>query len=972
MAQFRKYTKTNYPALERRWLDWWRADNTFQKSIDQRPADNTYIFYDGPPFITGSPHHGTLLSSIVKDVIPRFKTMVGYRVPRRWGWDCHGLPAEIFVEQKLGLKDKQAVLDYGLADYNRACRESMVQTGSEWEDTIARVARWVDFRGAYRTMDNEYIESVWWAFKRLHEAGKIYEGEKVLPYCPRCATPVSKAEVAMDNSYRQVTDPSLYVKFSPLDPPSDWPTDKPVYFLAWTTTPWTLPANTGLAVSPTMKYRLVDDGRAYYWLGDEVDSIVLAIFLNHQLKTVKDCPGSKLVGLTYQPLFGDHPEGAGRILSADYVSADEGTGIVHLAPAYGEEDYNLAQAEGLPAIHLVDDGGRYHSGPWAGQSVWEASGAIIDHLTEAGRVLQSARIEHSYPHCHRCHTRLIYKAHPSWFFDVTGQKPQMLTQNETINWFPAHIKTSRFPHTINSAPDWNLSRDRFWATPLPVWQARDQQGQAQTVVVGSFAELADLTGQTLEDYHRPFVDELTFARDGLTYRRVDKVLDCWFDSGSMPFAQYHYPFENKELFEASFPADFIVEYVGQVRAWFYYLHVLAVALFDRPAFGNVIVTGTIIGSDGQKISKSLGNYTEPLEVIDTYSADAYRLTLMRSSVMQGEDFALADKDVADNHRKLQTLRNTLEFFLLYAAADQWPVPEVVEPPTPASCLDCWIISRLNQFGRQLTGGLESYNLTIAAAGIATFIDDLSNWYVRRSRRRFWKTENDADKQVAFATLHWVLAELARYLAPVCPFLAEEVYQQLHGREVASVHLADWPSPGPVDDALIEQMSLARIIVTDGLAERAAAGIKVRQPLAKLTVTGFGQFDSELSQIIETELNLKEIAWVEGAERRLELDIRLTPELEAEGLVRELVRHIQNLRKQSGLEVSDRIKLGLAVSGPRQSETVSAIQRFDDYIKLEVLAVDLKVLDFPADLYQHSDSISLGPAQVAISLVAVAP
>ena len=966
MAKFQKYDKTKYSDMERGWLDFWRDDKTFEKSVNQRPADKTYVFYDGPPFITGLPHHGNLLSSIAKDVVPRFWTMRGFRVPRRWGWDCHGLPAENLVERQLGLKDKQAVLDFGLDDYIKTCRSKMVQNGSEWEDTIERIARWVEFRGAYKTMDNDYIESVWWAFKKLYEAGKIYQGEKVLPYCSRCATPVSKAEVAMDNSYKQVTDTSVYVKFSSTNPPADWPADKPVYFLAWTTTPWTLPANTGLAVDPKGNYHLIESGGAYYWVGD----CGRDLFADLKPKAVSRCVGSDLVGLEYESLFANHPPGAGKILAADYVSGEEGSGIVHLAPAYGEEDYDLAQAEDLPSIHLVGDDGCYHSGDWAGQSVWEASPAIIDRLTELGRVFSVEQIEHSYPHCHRCHTRLIYKAHPSWFFDIAGQKPLMLEKNEDINWFPDHVKSRRFPNTIDSAPDWNLSRDRFWATPIPVWQGQDEAGQTQTIVVGSFEELKELSGQTLDDYHRPFVDELVFEKGGITYKRVEKVLDCWFDSGSMPFAQYHYPFENKELFEANFPGDFIVEYVGQVRAWFYYLHVLAVALFGKPAFKNVIVTGTIAGSDGQKMSKSLGNYTEPLEVVSTFGADAYRLVLMASPVMRGEDFILVDKDIADTHRKLETLRNTLEFFLLYASADSWPVPEAIKAPNPSHCLDRWVLARLNQFGQNLTANLEGYNLPAATGGICEFIDDLSNWYVRRSRRRFWKTENDDDKDAAFATLYFVLVETARYLAPVCPFLAEEIYQNLRPQKGVSVHLADWPQVGDVDEELIEQMKLVRQLVTDGLAQRAAASLKVRQPLASMLVRGVERLNEGLSEIIKSELNIRNIKWVGGDNYSVDLDKNLTPELKAEGFVRDLIRRVQKLRKEENLDVSTRIKLSFVViEGPDKPEIINAINQFSEHMQAETLAIELKVLDDRSQLYGYDDFFYIGDNHIGLSFVA---
>ncbi|MYB39965.1 isoleucine--tRNA ligase, partial [Candidatus Saccharibacteria bacterium] len=768
MRKFVKYRKAAYAAMEREILDVWRKGGVFQASVDSRPAEKTYVFYDGPPFITGLPHHGTLLSSIVKDVVPRFKTMQGCRVERRWGWDCHGLPAENYVEKKLALEDKRAVLSYGLEKYITACRESMIQTGSLWEESIDRIGRWVEFQGAYKTMDASYMESVWWAFKRLYETGKVYEGEKVLVYCTRCATPVSKAEVAMDNSYRQVRDPSVYVKFSlPGEVRDAWLKRvgydrEPVAglsLLAWTTTPWTLPANTAAAVNPELDYALVVFGEACYILAAES---VGRVFTDETGQSLNLAPagvfkGRELVGLVYEPLFEDRGSGAHRVLGADYVTTEDGSGIVHLAPAYGEEDYELAEAQGVPIVKNIDENGLYEAGPWRGRDAWEANEDIARSLLAEGKVLKLTEFDHSYPHCHRCGTRLMYRAHPSWFFDIGAVREQLLADNQSINWFPDHIKEGRFKAIIETAPDWNLSRDRFWATPLPVWRGVDPaSGEEKTIVVGSYDELEELSGRRLEDYHRPWVDEIEFERDGVTYRRVDKVLDCWFESGSMPFAQYHYPFENKEFFDRNFPADFIVEYVGQVRAWFYYLHVIGVALFSKPAFTNVIVTGTILGSDGRKISKSLGNYTDPLELTDKYSADAYRLVLVDSPVLAGEDFSLTDKDVADKQRKLDTLRNTLEFFLLYAAADEWQADpgRHSSPPEPTNFFDRWLLVRLSELTAELTGGLENYDLPAATRPLQEFIDDLSNWYVRRNRKRFWKTDASADKEAAYHTLYF--------------------------------------------------------------------------------------------------------------------------------------------------------------------------------------------------------------------------
>ena len=977
MHQFSKYIKKPYAEMEVDVLEFWKQNQVFQQSVDQRSDSKTYVFYDGPPFITGLPHHGTLLSSIIKDVIPRYKTMRGYQVKRLWGWDCHGLPAENFVEKKLNLPDKQAVLDYGLEKYIKVCRENMIQTGSLWEESIERIGRWVEFKNAYKTMDNSYMESVWWAFKQLYEAGKIYEGHKVLMYCSRCATPISKAEIAMDNSYKDVSDQAVYVKFG-LTQDSINQLAKDITFdfgnsqisiniLAWTTTPWTLPANVALAVNSGFNYQLIEYKSEFYILASQ---LVGKVFDESEIKLRADFTGCQLINLVYEPLFDNSSPQTHKIVEADYVSSEEGTGIVHLAPAYGEEDYNLALQLDLPIIENIDDYGVYSSGLWLGQSVWGIDQQIIDYLTDKGRLLKSELYRHSYPHCHRCQTRLMYKAHVSWFLNIDRQRQKMLLDNQKINWFPSHIKNKRFKNIVQSAPDWNISRDRLWATPLPVWRGVDPKTQKeQTIVVGSYAELEELSGQTLDDYHRPWIDQITFKKDGITYARIDKVLDCWFESGSMPFAQHHYPFDNQTLLENNFPADFIVEYVGQVRAWFYYLHALGVALFKKPAFSNVIVTGTILGNDGRKISKSLGNYTDPLELINKYSADAYRLVLINSPVLIGEDFVLTTKAVADSQRKLDTLRNALEFFLLYATADNWQLDEAKHqkaPKSPENILDQWLLAQLSYLHQKISQQFEAYNLPVVAQVLIDFIEDLSNWYIRRNRRRFWKTDNDQDKEQAYHTLYFTLYILAHLLAPVCPFLAEEIYQKLTSPKL-SIHLNDWPDFSYQADDLIEQMTRLRQYITVGLSLRAEAGIKVRQPLAKITISEVNPSDLNLSPKLQTilleELNLKSVDLKQADEPSVDLDTHLTDELKQEGLVRELVRSIQILRKQTNLEVEDRIILKIKAI----DEIQRAISKFSDYIQTETLAKSLNLVSEISDLYSDQTICRVSDEQVILSL-----
>lgn len=952
---------------EKALVNWWKEHKVFEQSIAKRPIDKSYVFYDGPPFITGMPHHGTLLSSIVKDAVPRFWTMQGYRVERRWGWDCHGLPAENFVEKQLGITDRRDIgTKWSLEDYITKARESMVANSETWRNTIDRVGRWVDFDHPYRTMNKDFMESVWWAFKKLYEAGKIYEGRKVLMYDTKFATPVSKAEVTMDNdAYQTVTDPSAYVKFK---------AKNGNYLLAWTTTPWTLMANRALAVSAKMDYGIYNiNGEKF------VVATKLADKLFEDQKPEKILKGQDLEGLEYKSIDGTICQ----VFTADFVGEAEGTGIVHIAPAYGEDDYELfKQHEGvIDFVDTLDENG-YYTKEYAdklhalgvrdtdehGIQIWAGNKFIAKCLEEKGIVYKIEYIKHEYPFNPRSKERIMYRAFPSWFFDIENQKALMLEENQNINWFPEHLKYGRFAKNIEAAPDWNLSRDRFWATAMPVWKSEE----GTTIVIGSYEELKAYSNQELDDYHRPWVDEIEFDAWVTRYgehdtrfkrplsnppqhpigkgwhkehfKRIEKVLDCWFESGSMPFAELHYPFENKEKFEKNYPADFIVEYVGQVRAWFYYVHAVNTTLAEIGAFGdqakkghknaykNVITTGTLAGNDGRKMSKSLGNYTDPNLLMDQYSADAYRFLLLSSPVMSGEDFAMLDKDVSDVSRKLAMLWNVYDFFTTYAEIEGFGPEDFDKPIRIKNPLDNWIIERFYELRDEITTGMTEYNIPKALQGVLPFIDDLSNWYVRRSRRRFNKNEDKKDKFCAFHTLYSMLELTAIILAPFTPFLSEELYQKITKSET-SVHLLYWPEAleKSSHSHVLEDMSRTRAIITDALALRMQKSdtetqIKVRQPLSTLEYPG-ERLDDFYEQIIKEEVNVKAVK--NG--KTLKLDKTLTKELREEGYARDLIRAIQSARKHAGLQMDDHIKLSLTVDIPVD---------YLEMVKAEVLADEI--------------------------------
>ncbi len=1002
--------RPNFPDLERDVLARWAEEGTFQASIDQRPAGefgaNEFVFYDGPPFANGLPHYGHLLTGYVKDAIPRYQTMRGRRVERRFGWDCHGLPAEVKAEQELGISGHPAIIDYGIDRFNDACRTSVLQYTDDWREYVTRQARWVDFDNDYKTLDLSYMESVMWAFKTLWDKGLIYEGFRVIAYCWRCETPLSNTETRMDDVYRDRQDPALTVGFE---------LETGERMLAWTTTPWTLPANLALAVGPDIDYVVVELTGVRYVLAEALLGSYAAEL--GEATVVATHKGRDFIGRRYTPLFDFfvdterfETDQAFQVLGADFVSTDDGTGIVHMAPGFGEDDQLVANAAGIPTICPMDEHGRYTGeiGRWAGVHVFDANALVIRELKERGDVVRHATYDHSYPHCWRCAQPLVYRAISSWFVKVTAIRDRMVELNQQITWQPAHIKDGSFGKWLENARDWSISRNRFWGSPIPVWQS-DDPDHPRIDVYGSLADLEADFGVPVTDLHRPQVDELVRPNpDDPTgrsmMRRVPEVLDCWFESGSMPFAQVHYPFENTEWFEHHYPGDFIVEYIGQTRGWFYTLHVLATALFDRPAFANCVSHGNVLGDDGRKMSKSLDNYPDPREMFDAHGADAMRWHLLSSAILRGGDGMVTEEGMRDTVRHvLLPLWNSWYFLSLYANASG---RQGTTRTDSTHVLDRYVLAKTRALVADLTVSMDAFDLFGSCQIVRDHLDVLTNWYIRRSRDRFWA--GDAD---AIDTMHTALGVLTRVIAPLLPLVAEEIHAGLHAGSVGSVHLADWPSVDelPADDDLVATMDLVRDVCSATLSVRKAHQRRVRLPLQSVTVASpeahrlvdfrdviadevnvhFVELTDDVGSVATERLQLvparlgprlgKDVQQVirahksgdwsvaadvvivggvelEPGEYTLELeaandqasaglsshagivalDIDVTPELEVEGTARDLVRLVQQARRDAGLDVSDRI--ALTVAG--DDRWLQAVAEHGELIGRETLATSI--------------------------------
>lgn len=893
----------NPSELESGVIDYWKKNQIFEKSIENRDPKNSYRFYDGPPFVTGLPHYGHLLGSIIKDVIPRFQTMKGKRVERVWGWDCHGLPIENKVEKTLNLNSKKDIETLGVDKFIAECRTYVKDVSSEWDWYVDHVGRWVDIKNAYRTMDTDYMESVIWVFKQLYEKGSIYKGNRVSLFCPRCSTPISNFEVAMDNSYKDVNDPSVYVKFLIKDQPS-------TYLLAWTTTPWTLPTNFALGVKPDAQYVKVKYQEDILILAkDRVEST----FLDKDYKVISEISGGELVGLKYEPLYNYYPanENDHHVYEAGFVSLSDGTGIVHVAPGFGEEDTVLGKKYHLSQVSSVDDNGMLDEKISIAQSKYfkAADKLILADLIEKGHIFKSETIRHSYPHCHRCDTALLYKSQEAWYINIQELKSQLKETNKDINWVPDHFKHGRFEMGIDSAPDWCISRSRYWGTPIPVWEC----DCGEKIVPGSISEIEKLSGMKVKDLHRPDIDEITIncPKCNKKTKRVSDVLDCWVESASMPYAQIHYPFENQEKFKDNFPADFIVEYTGQLRAWFYVTHVISNSLFDNIAYKNVVVNGVIQGNDGRKMSKSYGNYPDPKESINKFGGDALRLYLMGSPIVLGQDIAISELDWANELKStLMLLWNSYKYFSTYASLDNWQTTD--EFKTTPTILDQWILARLDQTVSQMDHNLSTYQIPKSVSLLKGFVEDLSTWYIRRSRDRVGPSAiNQEDRDLTYTTLYVVFEVFLRAASPVIPFISEYLYQHLTGN--LSVHLQDWPLSGEsehLNEEIIEKMSLVRKIAEMGNAERKKQGIAIKQPLSNLKV--FGNFSSlqgdAILDILRDELNVDSITIEISKENSVEYDLNITSELKDRGQAREILRNIQEARKIAGCNLDELVDI----------------------------------------------------------------